>query len=141
MRILKDNDRKYCFMMDMEVRDYELDCEQIVNNANYLHYMEHTRHCFCKAAGFSFNEMCEQGIVAVARKIEIEYLSSLRGGDSFVSALRIVRKGVRFIFYQDIFKSDGEMCARGVVTIVAVKDGKLSRGDELAAAFGKYIGR
>ena len=45
MRILKDTKKKYCFIMDMEVRDYELDCEQIVNNANYLHYMEHTRHC------------------------------------------------------------------------------------------------
>ena len=39
--------------MDMEVRDYELDCEQIVNNANYLHYMEHTRHKFCADAGLS----------------------------------------------------------------------------------------
>ena len=50
MRILKDTKKKYCFIMDMEVRDYELDCEQIVNNANYLHYMEHTRHKFCMDA-------------------------------------------------------------------------------------------
>ncbi len=32
MRLLKSNNKKYCFIMDMEVRDYELDCEQIVNN-------------------------------------------------------------------------------------------------------------
>ena len=139
MRILKDANKKYCFIMDMEVRDYELDCEQIVNNANYLHYMEHTRHKFCKDAGLSFIEMHNQGIDAVVRKIEVEYKTSLRGGDTFISSLRLERKGPRFIFHQDIIRSDGEMCAEGVVTVVVLKDGKLSRGDELAKVFGRYI--
>lgn len=126
-------------MMDMEVRDYELDCEQIVNNANYLHYMEHTRHKFCSDAGLSFIEMHNQGIDAVVRKIEIEYISPLRGGDSFLSCLRIERKGARFIFHQDILKTDGEPVAEAIVTCVALKDGKLSRGDELAEIFAKYL--
>ena len=130
MRILKDTKKKYCFIMDMEVRDYELDCEQIVNNANYLHYMEHTRHKFCMDAGLSFIEV---------RKIEVEYMTSLRGGDSFISCLRLERKGPRFIFHQDIIKSNGEVCAEGIVTVVVIKNGKLSRGDELAAVFSKYI--
>ena len=95
--------------MDMEVRDYELDCEQIVNNANYL------------------------------RKIEIEYKTSLRGGESFLSCLRLDRKGPRFIFHQDIVKPNGEVVAEAVVTVVVLKDGKLSRGDELAAVFSKFI--
>lgn len=139
MRIIKNSNKKYCFIMDMEVRDYELDCEQIVNNANYLHYMEHARHKFCKDAGLSFIEMHNQGIDAVVRKIEVEYKVSLRGGDSFLSCLRLERKGARFIFHQDIIKSNGEVCAEGVVTVVVLKDGKLTRGDELAAVFSKYI--
>lgn len=139
MRILKDANKKYCFIMDMEVRDYELDCEQIVNNANYLHYMEHTRHKFCKDAGLSFIEMHNKGIDAVVRKIEVEYISSLRGGESFLSCLRLERKGARFIFHQDIVKSNGEICAAGIVTVVVLKDGKLSRGDELAALLARYI--
>lgn len=139
MRILKDANKKYCFIMDMEVRDYELDCEQIVNNANYLHYMEHTRHRFCTDAGLSFIQMHNLGIDAVVRKIEVEYKTSLRGGDTFISCLRLERKGPRFIFHQDIIRSDGEMCAEGVVTVVVLKDGKLSRGDELAKVFGRYI--
>lgn len=139
MRILKDIKKNYCFIMDMEVRDYELDCEQIVNNANYLHYMEHTRHRFCKDAGLSFIEMHNKGIDAVVRKIEIEYKSSLRGGDTFVSCLRLERKGPRFIFLQDIIRSDGEICCEAVVTVVVLYKGKLSRGDELAAIFSKYI--
>lgn len=139
MRILKDTNKKYCFIMDMEVRDYELDCEQIVNNANYLHYMEHTRHRFCSDAGLSFIEMHNAGIDAVVRKIEVEYKTSLKGGDTFISCLRLERKGARFIFHQDIIRSDGEVCAEGIVTVVVLKEGKLSRGDELAAVFGKYI--
>ena len=138
MRILKDN-RKYCFIMDMEVRDYELDCEQIVNNANYLHYMEHTRHKFCADAGLSFIEMHKRGIDAVVRKIEIEYKASLRGGDSFISCLRLERRGPRFIFHQDIMKSDGTMCAQGTATVVVLKDGKLMRGDALMPVFSRYI--
>lgn len=139
MRILKDTNKKYCFIMDMEVRDYELDCEQIVNNANYLHYMEHTRHRFCSDAGLSFIEMHNAGIDAVVRKIEVEYKTSLKGGDTFISCLRLERKGARFIFHQDIIRADGEVCAEGIVTVVVLKEGKLSRGDELAVVFGKYI--
>ncbi len=139
MRILKDSKKKYCFIMDMEVRDYELDCEQIVNNANYLHYMEHTRHKFCSDVGLSFIDMHNAGMDVVVRKIEIEYMTSLKGGDTFMSCLRLERKGARFIFHQDILKHNGEMCATAVVTVVVLKDGKLSRGDELVAVFGKYI--
>lgn len=139
MRILKEKNKRYCFIMDMEVRDYELDCEQIVNNANYLHYMEHTRHKFCADAGLSFIEMHNRGLDAVVRKIEVEYKNSLRGGDSFLSCIRLERKGARFIFHQDILKSTGEVAAEGVVTVVVLKDGKLSRGDELAKIFAKYM--
>ena len=138
MIILKDT-RKYCFAMEMSVRDYELDCESIVNNANYLHYMEHTRHTFCAEAGMSFVRMHEAGVDVVVRKIEIEYKQSLRGGDHFVSCLRLERRGARFIFHQDILKCNGEISAQGVVTVVVLKNGKLSRGDELARIFQKYI--
>ena len=43
---------KYVYSIDIKVRDYELDAEGIVNNANYLHYLEYTRHCFCEDCGF-----------------------------------------------------------------------------------------
>ncbi len=139
MRILKNSNRKYCFIMEMEVRDYELDCEQIVNNANYFHYMEHTRHKFCSDAGLSFVEMHNQGLDAVVRKVEIEYISSLRGNESFLSCLRLERKGPRFIFHQDIMRPGGELVCQALVNVVVLKNGKLSRGDELAKVFEKYI--
>ena len=132
-------EEKYNFILEMEVRDYELDCEQIVNNANYLHYMEHTRHKFCVHAGLPFIEMHKAGIDAVARKIEIEYFVPLMSGDSFLSCLKIERKGPRYIFHQDIIKKDGVLAASGIITIVLIKEGKVTRGDEIAAVFSKYL--
>lgn len=139
MRLLKGQKKKYCFIMDMEVRDYELDCEQIVNNANYLHYMEHTRHKFCADAGISFNDMHRAGYDAVVRKIEVEYVRSLLGGESFISCIWVERKGPRFIFHQDIIKSNGDIAATGVVTVVVLKNGKLTRGDEMGHVLQKYM--
>lgn len=139
MRILKETDKKYCYIMEMEVRDYELDCQQIVNNANYLHYMEHTRHRFCRDAGLSFTEMHNRGIDPVVRKIDVVYKTSLRGGDTFLSCIRLERKGPLFIFRQDILKSNGEICAEATISIVILKNGKVTRGDEIAEAFSKYI--
>ena len=42
---------KYVFETEMEVRDYECDIQGIVNNANYLHYTEHTRHLYLQSLG------------------------------------------------------------------------------------------
>ena len=135
---IKDK-REYCFEIEMEVRDYELDCEQIVNNAIYLHYLEHTRHKFCVSAGYPFIEMHNNGIDAVVRKLEVEYYNPLRSGDIFMSHINLERKGPRFIFYQDIEKENGDLVIKAVVTIVALKDGKLSKGEEIAEAFKKYL--
>lgn len=129
----------YCFTLEMEVRDYELDCEQIVNNAIYLHYLEHTRHKFCQEAGLPFIRMHENGIDAVVRKLEMEYFTPLKSGDVFLSCLQIERKGPKFIFYQDIFKKDGTPVVKALIIIVALKDGRVSKGDEIAEAFKKYL--
>lgn len=132
-------DKNYAFQMEMEVRDYELDTEQIVNNANYLHYFEHTRHKFCRKAGIPFIDLHNAGIDAVARKIEIEYISSLRSGEKFISGLNIRREGPRFIFDQVISKPDGTIVTKGVITIVILKDGRLSKGDEVAKLFAPWL--
>lgn len=129
----------YVFSLEMQVRDYELDAEGIVNNANYLHYLEHTRHKFCAKNGISFAEMQERGIVPVLNKVEIEYKSPLRSGDTFVSRLNIERKGARFVFRQDLFKTDGTPVVKAVVSCVCLSDGKLDRGDMLAEIFKDFL--
>ena len=136
----KANNTAYDFILPLKVRDYELDVQGIVNNANYLHYLEHTRHAFCDAAGLSFASMREQGIDPVLRKVEIEYLHPLRSGDSMDSCLAISREGAKFVFRQDIFRtSGGEPVVRARVEVVCLENGRLTRGDALAEAFSEYI--
>ena len=133
------NDKKYIFELPIKVRDYEVDSEGIVNNANYLHYLEHTRHEFCHSAGFSFRDMHNQGIDPVLRKVEIEYITPLGLGDEMVSKLNISRQGARFIFHQDIYKRDNRPVVTAIVSCVCLENGRISRGDKLAEAFKDYL--
>lgn len=134
-----ENETKYSYSLRLQVRDYEVDAEGIVNNAEYLHYMEHTRHEFCKHAGYTFRQMQSDGISPVVTKIEIEYKRSLGLSDEMISCLNIRRKGPLYIFEQDIFHLDGEPATKAKVSIACLKDGRLTRGDELAEAFEKYL--
>lgn len=130
----------YQFSLDIRVRDYETDSQGIVNNANYLHYLEITRHDFCEAAGTSFRAMQERGLDPVVRKIEIEYLNSLTIGDTMTSCLNMRREGARFVFDQYIYNtSTGAPVVKAKVSVVCLQDGRLSRGDLLAEAFAAYL--
>jgi len=133
-------DVKYTFELPMSVRDYEVDSQGIVNNAVYLHYLEHTRHEFCRAAGTSFRSMQDRGIDPVLRHVDIEYLHPLGLGQSMVSKLALFRRGARFVFVQDIYTvPDNLPVVRSEVTVVCLENGHLTRGDVLADAFKNYI--
>ena len=133
---------KYFFTLEIAVRDYELDSEGIVNNAVYLHYLEHTRHAFVKQEGIPFGSLTRDGLVPVVRRMTIDYYTPLRSGDVMLSSLWIERKGARFIFYQDICKKGtGERVVSAAVTIVCMEqNGRINRGDDLAARLAKYFG-
>ena len=83
---------KYIFETRMAVRDYECDIEGIVNNANYLHYAEHTRHLFLHSLGVSFAKFHEQGIDAVVHSMKLQYKVPLRCDDEFISRTRLSRQ-------------------------------------------------
>ena len=130
---------KYTYELKMKVRDYECDLEGIVNNANYQHYMEHTRHEFLLQAGISFADMHNRGIDAVVARITIAYKTPLHSRDEFLSCLNIKQEGVRYIFYQDIYRlPDMKLAARGTVDTVCLVDGKLSRCTELETYLQPY---
>lgn len=132
--------KKYAYEMPMRVRDYEVDCQGIVNNANYLHYMEHTRHEFCRMAGCSFAEMHLRGIDPVLRGVNIEYLRPLGLGQDFLSCINLRREGARFVFEQDIYAMpSGELATTAQVSVVCTENGRLTRGDVLAEAFADYL--
>lgn len=130
---------QYIFELPIKVRDYEVDAEGIVNNANYLHYLEHTRHEFCESVGLSFRAMHAEGLDPVVSRIEVKYIRPLGLGDSMVSRLNLRRRGPVFIFNQDIFTPDGQPVVRAVVEIVSFENGRISRGERLAKVFADYL--
>ena len=120
------------FELKFKVRDYECDLQGIVNNANYQHYLEHTRHEFLLSKGISFAQLHEQGIDAVIARIELNYKSPLRSRDEFVSQVRVEADGYKQIFYHEIIHlPDNRVCLRGKATNVCLVNDVLSRCDEL----------
>ena len=124
----------------MMVRDYECDIEGIVNNANYLHYIEHTRHLFLKQCGLSFAEMHRKGIDAVVARMNLQYKVPLRCDDEFISRLNLRKEGLRYIFQQDIFRAaDDKLCFRSSVELVCIVNGRLANSPEYDAVFAPFI--
>jgi acyl-CoA thioester hydrolase len=114
------------FSLEFKVRDYECDIQGVVNNANYQHYFEHTRHEYLVTKGISFSKLHDEGIDLIVAKVEIEYKSPLRSMDRFIVTVDIQREGnVRLAFIQNIYHlPDNKLVARGKVTGVATKRGK-----------------
>lgn len=130
---------EYVFEMPMRVRDYEVDSQGIVNNAVYLHYLEHTRHEFCRIVGTSFRKMQQEGIDPVIRRIDIEYFTPLTLGQEMISRLALRRDGARFVFIQDIYTTDDRPVVKAECTVVCLENGRLTRGQVIADAFAAYL--
>ena len=132
--------KKYIFETRMQVRDYECDIEGIVNNANYLHYCEHTRHLFLKQCGLSFAEMHEKGVDAVVARMSMQFKTPLRPDDEFVSRLRLTKEGIKYVFHHDLYRAADEiLCFRAQAELVCIVNGRLSGSEDYDRAFAPYI--
>ncbi|NDW19497.1 acyl-CoA thioesterase [Dysgonomonas sp. 216] len=131
---------KPIFQYKMKVRDYECDAQGIVNNANYQHYYEVARHEFLDSLGLNFFKLHQQGIDAVVSQVTIKYKNSLYGGEEFICTVDFEKKGVRYLFKQQIIRtSDEKLCSEAVIEVVTLINGKLSRPDFFDKAFAKYL--
>ncbi|GHU78723.1 thioesterase [Bacteroidia bacterium] len=131
---------KKVFEIEMKVRDYECDAQGIVNNANYLHYTEVTRHEFLETLGITFSGYHELGIDPVVARADLRYKASLTGGDLFLSSLTVERKGAKRLFHQIILrKSDGAVCCEAFIEVAILINGKLSRGDYFDEKMKEYL--
>ena len=92
--------------------------------------MEHTRHEFLESLGENFGKMHEKGVDGFVSQVEIQYKTSLKSGDSYISCLNAYKKGVKLVFEQDIYRaSDNALATKGIVESVIVENGKLTRGE------------
>ena len=130
----------YIYELKLKVRDYECDLQGIVNNANYQHYLEHTRHEFLLAHDISFAKLHEQGTDAVVARISMQFKVPLKSRDEFVSKLWIKKEGIKYVFMQDIFRlPDMKLSVRAQVDTVCLINGRLSDSPQLNEAFADFF--
>lgn len=131
---------KYIYELKMKVRDYECDLQGIVNNANYQHYLEHTRHEFLSSAGVSFARLHEEGVDPVVARLTIAFKTPLRSGDEFVSKLYLKKEGIKYVFHQDIFRlPDMKMVIKANVETVCIVNGRLNECTLFDEIFAPYL--
>ena len=131
---------KYIFELTLKVRDYECDLQGIVNNANYQHYIEHTRHEFLTSTGISFAQLHEQGVDPVVARLTMAFKTPLKSGDEFISKLYLKKEGIKYVFYQDIFrKADMKPVLKSTVETVCVVNGRLSSSPLFDEVFAPYL--
>ena len=130
----------YIFETRMEVRDYECDIQGIVNNANYLHYTEHTRHRFLRSLGVSFADLHEKGVDAVVARMQLTYKVPLTCDDEIISRMGLKKQGLRWVFNHDLFRaSDEQLCFHADVDLVTLINGKLGNSKEYDEAFAAVL--
>jgi len=130
----------YDYEIEFKVRDYECDMAGIVNNSVYLNYLEHARHEFIKSIGLDFQKLLEFGIVAVVAHADLAYKTPLRSGDLFTVKIRVEHSGIKYIFYQDIFRvRDNKLCLKAIITTTSIINGKLATTDIIVDAIKKVV--
>lgn len=132
--------KDYIFEIEMKVRDYECDAQGIVNNANYQHYMEHTRHEFIESLGVKFDGLHDKGLDPVVARLTLAFKAPLRGGDRFRSCLSLRKEGIKYVFGQDIYRiPDNRIVVKGQVEIVCLIDGRLGSSRMFDDLFSRYL--
>lgn len=131
---------KYIFELKMKVRDYECDLQGIVNNANYQHYIEHTRHEFLNLTGLNFARLHEEGIDPVVARLNMAFKTPLKSGDEFVSKLYLKKEGIKYVFYQDIFRlPDMKTVIKSTVEAVCLINGRLGNSELFDTTFAPFL--
>jgi acyl-CoA thioester hydrolase len=73
-------------------------------------------------------------------RINIAFKNSLHDNEEFVSKLYVKKEGLRYVFYQDIYrKNDDKLIIKAVVDIVCIINGKLSECDIINNIFANYL--
>lgn len=114
------------FSIELDVRDYELDVQGIVNNSVYQNYLEHARHEFLHHHGIDFVEFAQSNILLVVKNIEMNFKNSLVSRDKFKIEVAAEKEGnLKVVFLQNIIRiADNKPILTAKVTGVAIKNGR-----------------
>lgn len=123
----------------LDVRDYELDAQGIVNNGVYANYLEHARHLYLQELDIDVIDYHQQGFDLVVIRMEQDFKASLRSRDQIEILSRIELEGrLRVIFHQEIRRIQDNtiaMVAKITATCVNTKTGKPCMPEHLKTIF------
>ena len=119
-------------MNTIEVKIYyeDTDCGNVVYYANYLKYMERGRTEYLADLGFSVSELASQGTVFVVARVEIDYRSSARLGETIVVKTWISEMTRTSLLFGHTMtdKASGRLIAEAQARLVCVDpNGKIKR--------------
>lgn len=121
-QLQNDNEQ---FLVELAVRDYECDLQGVVNNANYMHYLEHARHEYLRHTGLDFSELHRRGIDPIVVRAEMDYKVPLGSGDRFSVRLSVEPRGkFRVVFHQLIERADGTLVMDALIWAAVLVNGR-----------------
>jgi acyl-CoA thioester hydrolase len=114
--------------IEIRVRYQETDGQGIVHHANYLTWLEQGRVELMRAAGHSYKELEEQGVLLVVSEVQMKYYVPARFDDLLRLVTTTVKaKGARVEHRYELYRGE-QLLAEGT-TIVACIDvtGRVTR--------------
>lgn len=111
------------FIWESEVRSYELDAQQIVNNACYLNYFDHCRVKHLQSRGVNWIDWHNDGFNIVLINVNLTIKSPLLKNDLFYVTSKIARDGkLKIMFHQEIIRAiDKRTIASAINTVVCLE--------------------
>ena len=119
-------------MNTIEAKIYyeDTDAGNVVYYANYLKYMERGRTEFLADHGFIVSELAAQGTVFVVHRVEIDYRSSARLGETVIAKTWIAEMTRTSILFGTTMtdKASGRLIAEAQARLVCVDpQGRIKR--------------
>lgn len=119
-------------MNTIEVKIYyeDTDCGNVVYYANYLKYMERGRTEYLAERGFNVSELAAGGTVFVVARVEIDYRSSARLGETIVVKTAIAEATRTSLLFTTVMrdKATDRLIAEATARLVCVDpSGKIKR--------------
>jgi acyl-CoA thioester hydrolase len=114
--------------IEFRVRYQETDGQGRVHHANYLTWFELARVELLRAAGHSYKELEEAGILLVVAEASLQYYLPAFFDDCLRLRVTVLQaKGARILHDYKVFRSD-DLIAEGSTTIACVdRTGRVSR--------------
>ncbi|MBX3459097.1 MAG: acyl-CoA thioesterase [Planctomycetes bacterium] len=111
----------YVSTFRVEVRSYELDVYDHVNNAVYINWLEHGRSKFLQDKGFNYISIVDQwGVRFMTVRTEIDYRKALRLGDRAEITTTVERFGNTSVTFRQVITRAGDDAPAAEARVVIV---------------------